>query len=651
MCGIFALLSRSAEPPVEDQCRRALDCLAHRGPDGAGLLMNERVALGHTRLSIVDPEGGAQPLCVADNNLILVCNGEIYNAPELRSWLEGRGHRFRSNSDNEVIPYLYQELGDAFVGHLSGMFAFVLYDAGRQRILAARDRLGIKPLSMAVTDDAVVFASEAKAILGGGFCSAVLEPTHVRQALVLGYGLTDACVFHGIERVPPGTMLCLSVSEPAEIARHQYWNPASLAASVGPFAGEDDLRAALTESVERHLIGDVPFALYLSGGIDSSVVAHLAQKASGIRSLDALTLSFPERDFDEAGEAREFARQTGLHLHEVKDRAWSLTDLRASTLSLESPQIVTLDLSMMALSAQARQLGFKFILGGDGADEVFGGYDHFGMNKLERFVRAHVKDPMMAGAIRDYGRTAFGYPDDADCLAWAQADNTFLARYALPWAPIWLQNAGIVEALMPGATNAVLGSDGDVPRFLDGIGQEVLDASPIRQSIILELAMRLPGWILPRADANSMAHGIEVRVPFLDPEILSVMSRVRDCDLDMLLSPKAFLRRSVRSFVPNETWRRTKRAFNTSNAWLWEDDEVREMMHSDFGGLFEPAPVRALYDQVVRAEQASVKSMRHSLRAQTLVGVITTSLLHQTCWSAITACNSRSHDIRIGVLP
>jgi asparagine synthase (glutamine-hydrolysing) len=299
MCGIAGFAARDCDPVDRELPLRMARTLAHRGPDGEGVHVAPGVGLGVRRLSIVDVEHGDQPIANEDGSVVLVCNGEIYNAPELRARLEAAGHRFRSASDVEVIVHLYEEHGTGCVDHLRGMFGFALWDARRKRLVLGRDRLGIKPLCYHQSADGLWFASEAKAIVASDRFERALDPAALRDLLTFGFVCSPRTLFAGIVRLPAG---CVLIYERGQARVERYWEVSFPGRGENPARREeewaDELRSKLTETVRIHLRSDVPVGMYLSGGLDSSSVASLmcSLATSPVRSY---SLGFDVDRFDE----------------------------------------------------------------------------------------------------------------------------------------------------------------------------------------------------------------------------------------------------------------------------------------------------------------------------------------------------------------
>src|SRR5580765_2123119 len=279
MCGIVGILKlKPGEGVEEERLKRMRDTLRHRGPDGEGLLVEGPIGLGHRRLAIVDPKGGRQPMTNEDESVWIVCNGEIYNHPELRPNLEKRGHRYRTHSDNESILHLYEEDEDRCVESLRGMFAFALWDRKRHRLLLARDRLGIKPLYYALTEHELIFASEIKAILAAGPITAAFNQDVLAEFLATRFVAGEETLYRGVRKLLPGRLL--SWSPGTGVTQRRWWRLPDPVEPIGSTVGEQavQVRARLEDAVRSHLMSDVPLGLFLSGGLDSTGLAVLMSR-------------------------------------------------------------------------------------------------------------------------------------------------------------------------------------------------------------------------------------------------------------------------------------------------------------------------------------------------------------------------------------
>ncbi|HSP71891.1 MAG TPA: asparagine synthase (glutamine-hydrolyzing), partial [Gaiellaceae bacterium] len=312
MCGIVGLVAaRDASPPDARALERAVAALRHRGPDGHGTYLQRAAALGHTRLSIIDPEGGAQPLANEDGSVVVVFNGEIWNHLRLRRLLEGAGHRFRTRADTEVIVHGYEQWQDEVVDHLDGMFAFAIWDARRERLLLARDRVGKKPLHVAHLDRGLAFGSDVRALLLAAEQTPALDEANVPEFLFQRYVGGDRSLFRGVKRVLPGELL---VYDRERLSHRRYWQ---LQPSQEPHRlAAGSLRTLLRGAVEERLMSDVPLGVLLSGGVDSAAVLGLMREA-GADSVASFTIGFDNPLYDERARARAAARLHGSDHHEI----------------------------------------------------------------------------------------------------------------------------------------------------------------------------------------------------------------------------------------------------------------------------------------------------------------------------------------------
>ncbi len=381
MCGIagyFGVWKEAVAPrPVLE---RMTDAVRHRGPDDSGVYLDGRVGLGHRRLSIVDLSGGRQPLSNADGSVWVSFNGEIFNYVELRRSLEARGHVFASHSDTETIVQAYMEAGPACVESVNGDFAYALWDRKLQRLVLARDRMGVRPLYYTISQGVLVFASEVKALLQYPGVRAKLDPVALDQVFSFWFPLAPRTPYEGIFELPPGHQL---IARPGRIEVLPYWKLGYPAASEarGDTRSEaevaEELEALLEDATRIRMRADVPVGAYLSGGFDSSATTALARRQNGAR-LRSFSVGFESAEFDETRYQRAVVEALGTEHSSVicsnADIGASFPDVIRHT---ERPVLRTAPAPLYLLSRLVRQQGFKVVLTGEGADVVFGGYDIF----------------------------------------------------------------------------------------------------------------------------------------------------------------------------------------------------------------------------------------------------------------------------------
>ena len=603
MCGICGIVYADRTRPADGRVvERMCGAIAHRGPDDQGLCVCGPAALGARRLSIIDLAGGRQPIHNEDDSIWIVLNGEIYNYPELTRSLAGRGHRFYTHSDTEAILHAYEEFGDDCVQRLNGMFAFAVWDSKRGRLFAARDRLGIKPLYYARHDGALLFGSELKAILAYPGFERRVDPAALNEYLSFEYVPTPRSIFQGIQKLPPGHALEYA---DGHVRVWQYWD-VDLARSEGrrpqPLAeAEAELLEMLRESVRKEMISDVPIGVLLSGGIDSSAVAALVAEAAPGR-VQTFSIAFDDPSFDES----RYARLAADHL-KTEHRELKLTPERMIELVPRIPEFLDEPLGDSSivptyLVSQFTRQHVKVALGGDGGDELFGGYSTFQAHRLmdyyERIVPAFARAriaPLIAGRM----------PVSFDNISLDFKVKRFVAGGGFP--PVerhhrWLGSFTPEQKrqLLRPEAQAVDHDTYEIAwAHLDRCNARELD----NQLLYCDMKLYLEGGMLPKVDRASMANSLEVRVPLLNHTLVEYVAGLpREFKLRGLTT-KYILRRALRGIVPAEILKRGKKGFNMPVAkWLIGPlrplaEEMLSAPRLNKEGYFDPAYVRSLMDE------------------------------------------------------
>lgn len=599
MCGIAGVVRFAADQAVDEEVLMAMGrAISHRGPDAQGIWSDGGIGLVHRRLSIIDLEGGDQPIGNEDGSIQVVFNGEIYNYRTLRRDLESRGHVFRTSSDTEVLVHLYEENGPALVNHLRGMFAFAIWDNERKRLLLARDRLGIKPLYVYRGGDAVVFGSELKAILAWPGLRRELDPIALEDYLAFGVVPGSRSIFRGVEKLPAAHVLEVGHGRLQSDAR-RYWrlhlDPDS---SLSVESWTESVKAKIDEVVKLHLIADVPVGALLSGGIDSSLlVAECARHASG--PLRTFSIGFRERAFDELPYARDVARRYGTeHIDEVvTPDAVSLID--ELTHHFDEPFADASAVPSYLVARLASQ-SVKVVISGDGGDEAFGGYARYAHDLAEARLRGRIPHWFRHGAL---GPLAAIWPK-ADWLPRPLRAKTRLTNLALDpefaYAnTMMLCRDPLRRKLL--ASRLAAEVDGHDPSWL--IRREYRDASrgdALGGMIGADTAVILPDDFLVKVDRSSMAHGLEVRPPLLDHELVELTARMPS-DLKVRRGQtKWLLRACFRGELPDSILDRPKQGFEVPLD-LWLRGPLRDMFEdvvlgadSTVADLLDIRVVRAL---------------------------------------------------------
>ena len=514
MCGIAGVVGDM--PDMDSALARMLGALVHRGPDGEGRISGAGAAFGHRRLSIIDLEGGRQPLVNAEGTLWLVCNGEIYNYQAIRAEYVARGYAFQTHSDCEVILALYERYGDQLLDHLRGMFAFALWDTRRKRLLMARDHLGQKPLFYRYNGRSIGFGSEIKALLALDPTLRELDLRALDQYLALRLIAPPLTMFRNISKLPPGHKLVLEAGQTPRV--EPYWQlryePKQ---DTGDEALLDELQERLTETLRLHMVSDVPVGAFLSGGMDSSLIVAMLAREVGVKNMPTFTVTLPYREFSEGPFARTVSNQFGTRHHEQTLDASLLRYLPEVVWHLDEPSD-SLALCTYVL-AKMTHAHVKVVIGGDGGDELFGGYDrYYGNLVADRY--AHIPrllrrgmDPLVR-AIPEAG----WYKSGGHKLRWLHKLSYLPAasRYA----------ASLSYFHFDGEARASLLTEAARRQLGTWRGESVIEAAynsgeggGLNRMLLADSTVRLPDHPVMISDRTSMAVGLETRSPFMDHKL------------------------------------------------------------------------------------------------------------------------------------
>jgi len=569
MCGIAGLVQWRAVPvgsePLQARAAAMGDAVLHRGPDDAGIWTDPAAAAGrahctlaHRRLSVIDPASGHQPLANEDQTVWTVFNGEIYNFAELRSGLESQGHRFRTQTDSEVLVHLWEQHGPEMVGLLRGMFAFAIWDSRSQTLFAAVDPLGKKPFYYTTDDGVLRFGSELKCLLVGETARRPeVDADAVLLYLSLGYIPAPWTVLRGVRKLPPGHRLVAS----ADGSRVEpYWR---VPRRPPPFAGsrsdaEHELRERLTSAVRRRLVADVPLGAFLSGGIDSTIVVGLMSRLSP-EPVKTFTIAFDEARFDESRYARLVAQRFGTDHHELRVTANAVDVLPVIARHFDEPFGDSSAIPTYYVSKLTRK-HVTVALTGDGGDETFGGYRRYRRGKLAGWLR---KVPAGRSVAAAAGRlipagvdrtTDFGRARRVLTGLTAKASEAYLEQM-LTFSRPTLASLVTPELMAAG--------DPDLPgRWFASLYEGTDPADPAAADMAADLQSYLPGDILTKVDRASMAVALECRSPFLDVDLVEfACSLPTSWRLRGLAGHKHILRSTFADVLPSEVVNRRKSGF------------------------------------------------------------------------------------------
>lgn len=517
MCGITGILGCAERPIRSDIIAKMTDSLAHRGPDDCDYYHDERISLGHRRLSINDLEGGRQPITNETDDIILICNGEIYNSPQLREALIKKGHVFKTGSDVEVIIHLYEEYAEKCVQYLQGMFAFALWDSTHEKLLLARDHLGQKPLFYKVEPNGILFGSEVKSVLASQPEKAQLNTEALWHYMSMRYLPDDFSLINGIDKLPAATFL---VYENDTIRKEKYWNLSfndkpkkSLAQAT------DELDDLLTETIDSHMLSDVRVGGFLSGGIDSSLIMA---KMSGLSEtpVPSFSIGVAEAGFNELPYAKMVSDQYNLEAHTQVVQADLINLIPEMIFHLDEPAD-PYGVGVYLASGLAQQ-HVKVVLTGDGADECFGGYDRFFGQRLADYyswmpevIRKQVMTRLIGLVPESFGYKSFGQK-----AKWLN-DMSFYEkgeRYANSMSTLRFTTDTKEQLFSEQAQQQIRCKDSN-EKILEHFNAD--NAEHIVDNMLnTDIMTRLPDHLLTVSDRMSMAHSLETRAPFVDYKLV-----------------------------------------------------------------------------------------------------------------------------------
>ncbi|MEO8017816.1 MAG: asparagine synthase (glutamine-hydrolyzing) [Pseudomonadota bacterium] len=609
MCGIAGVLAFNNQAAASRaELERMIHTIRHRGPDGFGYLEDGLAGLAHARLSIIDLSTGDQPIANEDRTIWTVFNGEIFNYVELRAELEKCGHSFRTHSDTETIVHAYEQWGDEFVSHLNGQFAIALWDRPRNRLLLIRDRVGIRPLFVQRDGERLLFASEMKAILAVSRQPRRIDAQGLAQTFTFWAPVGERTVMEGIRSVPPGHMLVLERGA-EKLVRYWDWtyHPAGELSHASYDEAAEELRALLTDAVRLQLRADVPVGAYLSGGLDSSVIVAMIRAHSGMK-LRTFSVGFDDPEFDERPFQQAMVDHVGTEHTSVQ---CSRADIGALFPKLvthtETPILRTAPAPLMMLSQHVRSSGFKVVLTGEGADEVFAGYDLFKEGKVRRFwarnpasqwrhklltrLYPYLKNSPVSGGA--YTQSFFGQ-------GLSDVDNPFYAH---------AQRFSTTRRLWNFFSPEMRARVGDVDpekQLAAMLPKDFASWPGLSRDQYVEAQTLLFGYLLcSQGDRVAAANSIEGRVPFLDHRVIEFANRLPPKYKLRGLEEKSILRHAVRDLLPPAVANRVKQPYRAPDSQsFFQDGKPLGFVEAAFDpanlrdtGYFDSGSVRRLYEK------------------------------------------------------
>lgn len=647
MCGFAGFCDAEIDPADFPSLLATMaDAIAHRGPDARGIWQSDAVGLAHVRLSIVGLGDGQQPMASADGALTIVFNGEIFNYVELREALKAKGYRFRTGSDTEVILALYEAYGDACLAHMNGDFAFALWDTRRQRMLLARDRMGVRPLFYARRGRGLVFASEVKALLALPRMTATMDPFALDQIFTFWAPIAPRTAFKDIFELEPGQCMVL---ENGHLDVRSYWtldypDLGDTPVETDAEAAREDVQALLTDAVKLRMRADVPVGAYLSGGLDSSLICALAAPmAPG--GLNTFSVTFDSAEHDESGFQHDVANALSTHHRSIGCGPDDIASVFAEVIRFaERPILRTAPAPLYSLAGLVRDKGMKVVLTGEGADEIFGGYDIFKEAKLRRFCASQPgsrRRPLLFRKLYPYLPGL--QTQTADYLsAFFATGQDRLDDPLFSHRPRMRNTAG-AKLFFSAALRSTLAGYDAAEDLVSRLPARFGHWHPLHQAQYLETRFLLPGYILSsQGDRMAMAHGVEGRFPFLDHRLVELSTRLPPALKLKGLTEKHILREVARDLLPELVGKRPKQPYRAPDSASFagpagQDVTARFLSEEAVTdtGLFDPRATAKL------AQKAAARPLTGFRDNAAFIGILS-SQIWQKAFTAQTA-RARRH--------
>ncbi|MDH5218661.1 MAG: asparagine synthase (glutamine-hydrolyzing) [Gammaproteobacteria bacterium] len=641
MCGINAIYRFDGQPVSERLLAKMNRALLHRGPDEQGLYSWKSIGLGHTRLSIVDVKHGHQPMHSEDGRYALTYNGELYNYQTLSKQLQGLGHNFHSHCDTEVLLKAHQHYGISAVDQLDGMYSYALFDRETEQLTLVRDRLGIKPLYYYQDENLFIAASEIKAIFASGLVEPELDIQTIYDHFYYQFSITPHTSFRNIKELPPGHRLI--VSKDGSTSLQQYWDLEF--PKDGEYESEDEdywlaqFGKALDKSCQSHIIGDVEIGTYLSGGLDSSATSYFLQRHYH-KELKSFSIHFENPNSDESYAYKPVAEHLG-----IQNRELTIPDpvpddfihmLEKSIYHLEQPQRLAVDIPHFMLSDFVHKQDVKVVYTGDGADELFGGYDCYRQDAIRQWgneaTSIEEKEKLYLNQFTDDFANA--HMQMLLCLHEDEKQSQVTSRFGT--YPAWYDFWQILQQDIPQIwANNTIDQHTRIRELAANLAPRVKNLHPLNQSLYYEIKTRLSNWILLKSDRLSMAHSVEARVPFLDHKLVELCARIPPQLKLKGMDEKYLLKKLMQPHLPQIPGEYKKRGFYTPiREWFFQTNAN----HGDYlnrdrleaSGIFNPESVITLLDEIQAVTQVNSIDEYYALMRKEwlLMLVLSTQILH-----------------------
>lgn len=633
MCGIAGIIDFNHHEYMQDLLQRMIGFLHHRGPDAAGLYMDQGVGLGHARLSIIDLAGGDQPIHNEDRSVWIVYNGEVFNYPELREDLIDRGHRFYTTTDTEVIVHLYEEVGSALFEKLNGQFAFAIWDARKRRLLLGRDRAGIRPLFYTLNGQRLQFASEIKALFADARINRELDSQTLSDIFTCWTPVDDRTPFTGVRQVPAGHYAEFSENG---IRIIPYWTIPAGDTDPGERPFEDwleEFKALIMDATRIRLRADVPVGAYLSGGIDSTYTSALVKNNFNNR-LCTFSVGFSDQRFDES-----HFQKLAIESLQTEHRMTTCADSSIGAIfpdvvwHTETPILRTAPAPLFLLARLVRETNFKVVLTGEGADEIMAGYNIFKEAQVRRFWARNPSSEMRPVLLQRLYPYIFAKGSERAKRYLKSFFKKDLERTDSPiysHLPRWHNTAQLRNFFSDALLNRTAGSEPFEERFAASLPTDFMQWPALSRAQYIEMRLFLTNYLLSsQGDRMAMAHSVEGRYPFLDYRVIELAFRMPPRYRLFGLTEKHILKAAARGVIPPELIDRPKQPYRApiSSAFVGSapPDYMADLLSEkrlEESGYFAPRKVHQL--KLKAQLNGKTLSERENMA---LVGIISTQLL------------------------
>lgn len=625
MCGVAGLITR--DKINIDILREMVNSLKHRGPDDTGLYIDNNIGLAHSRLSIMDPKNGKQPIANEDESIIVIFNGEIYNYCTLRKDMKVKGHHLINNSDTAVLPHMYEEYGLDMFEKLNGQFAIAIWDKLKKRLVLARDRMGEKPLYYYHRNEEFCFASEAKAIFKSKIVKPVISPTALKQVFTYWTTLSNRSIFQDINQLPQGYYL---VYEDSHSYIKPFWKLKYTKDSSGKYRDTRDfteeLENKLISSIKGRMIADVPISFYLSGGLDSSLITGIAAKVSN-QNLNTFSITFDDNNFDESQYQDYMSSYLGTSHQKVSFSKSAIPSIIKEVIyHTEMPILRSGAFPMYVLAKLVRSSDKKVVLSGEGSDELFGGYDIFREVQIREFCNRNPESKYRAALYKKVNNFVKGLNK--------QPINSLSLFYNSSTKQSWFSSHQSRWKLGSYSTQFFTTEYREAMRDQDGIKsmEEILPAefkdwTPLQRAQYLEVQTLFSNYLLSsQGDRVSMAASVECRYPFLDYDLVEFANSLPDNKKILGLNEKYIVKKLAAKYVPEMIIKRKKFPYRApiNISELIKDEYVKYITSFDKlkqYGIFNPAST----ERFIAA--ASLKPNPNERDCMLFMGILTTQIL------------------------